>query len=71
MANKKPNPPKKSIKVHSFFAKEGDGLKRTKKSCPKCGTGYFMAAHKSRSTCGKCKYTEFTKKEVKPEVKKE
>ena len=32
-----------------------------RKSCPKCGVGTFLAVHKNRLTCGKCKYTEFTK----------
>lgn len=31
-------------------------------SCPKCGKGVFMAQHKDRVTCGKCGYTEFSKK---------
>ena len=30
-----------------------------KKSCPKCGTGVFMAQHDKRQHCGKCGYTEF------------
>jgi len=38
-------------------------IKRKNKTCPKCGTGVFMAQHKDRSTCGKCSYTEFNKKE--------
>jgi len=54
---------KKPIKVHTYFSKDGDAVKRVKKSCPKCGQGFFMAAHKSRSSCGKCRYTEFGKKE--------
>ena len=33
-----------------------------KKSCPKCGEGVFMAAHKDRLTCGKCSYSEIQKK---------
>lgn len=35
-------------------------------SCPKCGQGTFMAKHKNRGSCGKCRYTEFVKKEEKP-----
>jgi len=34
----------------------------TAKACPKCGEGYWMASHKDRNYCGKCKYTEFGKK---------
>ncbi len=29
--------------------------------CPRCGAGTWLAEHKDRSTCGKCKYSE-TKK---------
>ncbi len=32
------------------------------KHCPRCGPGIFLATHKDRLTCGKCKYTEFTQK---------
>lgn len=40
---------------------EGSTLTRTKKHCPKCGPGVFMAEHKDRTSCGKCGYTEFVK----------
>ncbi|MBD3318791.1 30S ribosomal protein S27ae [Candidatus Woesearchaeota archaeon] len=59
MAKKKEKKPSKPIKVHEYYKKEGDALKREKKSCPKCGAGTFMATHKNRSTCGKCHYCEF------------
>jgi small subunit ribosomal protein S27Ae len=32
------------------------------KFCPRCGKGVFMAKHKDRVTCGKCGYTEFSRK---------
>ena len=44
--------------AYHYYAKEGTGLKRLKKSCPKCGNGFFMAQHKDRMTCGKCLYME-------------
>lgn len=28
------------------------------KSCPRCGSGFALAEHKDRRTCGRCKYTE-------------
>ena len=37
-----------------------DSLQKAK-SCPRCGAGIFLANHKDRLSCGKCKYTEFTK----------
>ena len=58
--------PKKGI--WNKYTKTGDTVKHSGNSCPKCGPGFFLAQHKSRSTCGGCGYTEFHKKE---EVKKE
>lgn len=39
----------------------GESVKRAK-SCPRCGAGIFLAMHKDRMHCGKCNYTEFSKK---------
>lgn len=44
-------------KVWEKYKVEGDKLNR-EKSCPKCGTGYFLAKHKDRLYCGKCHYVE-------------
>jgi len=30
--------------------------------CPKCGPSYFLANHKDRLFCGKCKYVEIKAK---------
>jgi small subunit ribosomal protein S27Ae len=46
-----------------LYTLEG-GLKRERKSCPKCGAGVFMAQHQDRLSCGKCGYTEFTKEKI-------
>ena len=40
----------------------GDKLERLSRYCPKCGVGTFMARHKDRFSCGKCGFTEMTKK---------
>jgi len=40
----------------------GTSLKRKGRSCPKCGSGIWLADHKDRLTCGTCKYTEFKSK---------
>ena len=53
----------KSYVYASSYEVSGDSLKRISKSCPKCGTGFFMAAHKDRRSCGKCGYMEKVKKE--------
>ena len=44
---------------------------RKKRNCPKCGDGTFLGQHKNRESCGKCGYTEFTKKEASSSDKKE
>ena len=67
-----------SLKQHKYYKAEG-GLTRVKKSCPRCGTGTWLAEHKHRLYCGRCAYTEFLKKpeagvkrkEEKPEATKE
>lgn len=41
---------------------KGDKVTRTKKHCPKCGPGVFLADHKDRAACGRCGYTEFKAK---------
>jgi len=51
MADDKKKP---GYQIHKIY----DGGKAKNKSCPKCGPGIFMANHKDRSTCGKCKYME-------------
>lgn len=56
---------KKTNKVYKAYKIEGDKAVRQRKSCPKCGSGVFLAQHKERSTCGKCGYTEFSKKDKK------
>lgn len=47
----------------NLYEKAGDKVTRKNKSCPKCGSGTFMAKHANRATCGACHYTEFSKKE--------
>jgi len=59
---KKKTKNKQPSKKYSKYKVEGDKLTKGK-SCPKCGEGVFLAQHKDRSTCGKCGYTEFQKKE--------
>lgn len=51
---------KKSKGLNELYEIKGDSLSKPK-SCPKCGVGTFLGVHKNRLTCGKCKYTEFTK----------
>jgi len=49
---------KKTSKKWEMYIVEGDKVKTKNKTCPKCGPGVFMAAHKDRWGCGKCGYME-------------
>lgn len=53
-------------RVSDYYKIENGKLIRLRKTCPKCGDGYFLAEHADRWSCGKCGYTEFkVKKEGK------
>ncbi|MDD1671650.1 MAG: 30S ribosomal protein S27ae [Methanomicrobiales archaeon] len=43
-----------------YTIKDGKAIPQ-RKSCPRCGTGVFLAEHTDRLSCGKCGYTEFKK----------
>ncbi len=61
-AGKKPaggaKPAKKGKPISRMYEVSGNSIKRKNKSCPKCGSGVFLANHKDRMTCGKCGYME-------------
>jgi len=59
---KKKQKTKNTSKKWKLYDIKGDKINAKNKYCPKCGRGVFMAAHGDRSTCGKCGYTEFTRK---------
>ncbi len=48
---------RKVVKIGSLYSQG----KLKNKTCPKCGTGFLMAEHSNRISCGKCGYTEFKK----------
>jgi ubiquitin-small subunit ribosomal protein S27Ae len=51
---------KGEVSVFKFYKLEGESkIVRTKRDCPRCGRGVFMAEHKDRFSCGKCGFTEF------------
>jgi small subunit ribosomal protein S27Ae len=54
-------PKRKSSKWKAYVI-SGGSISRRLKSCPKCGEGVYLAQHKDRLACGKCGYTESTKK---------
>jgi len=61
---------KPTSKKYTKYKIEGDKLIK-ERSCPRCGPGIFLSKGQGRFYCGKCHFTEFPKKEVKEEVKKE
>jgi len=54
---------KEKQKKGSFYSVTDEKLSRSKRFCPKCGPGVFMAEHKDRVTCGKCSFTEMKSKQ--------
>ena len=64
MADKEKQPKQKTPRIakKDYYKFEGGKVTRTRKHCPKCGPGVFMAEHENRVSCGKCGYTEFKKK---------
>ncbi|MBU0898418.1 MAG: 30S ribosomal protein S27ae [Nanoarchaeota archaeon] len=53
-----------SLKTHSYYEIQGSSVSRKRRSCPRCGTGTWLAQHKNRSYCGKCAYSELDKKKA-------
>lgn len=49
---------KPAYKIATIYEISGDSIKCKNQSCPKCGQGVYLAAHKGRSTCGRCGYME-------------
>ncbi len=47
--------------ANKFYQVQDGKLVRTRKACPKCGPGVFLAQHEDRTHCGKCGHTEFAK----------
>ena len=63
---KKKHVNKKTSKKYTKYKVEGNTLKR-EKCCPRCGPGIFLSQGQGRLYCGKCHFTEFLKKNEKPE----
>jgi small subunit ribosomal protein S27Ae len=50
----------KTVNRSKLYKVSDGNVERVGKLCPRCGEGNFMAKHKDRYYCGRCKYTEFT-----------
>ena len=63
---------KGEVSVYKFYKVEGESkIARTKRDCPRCGRGVFMAEHKDRLSCGKCGFTEFPRSGTKSDTRSE
>ena len=63
----KPKPEKKKRKekgVHALYKVEGEKVTRLRPTCERCGSGYFMANHQDRYTCGHCGFTRYKQVEA-------
>ncbi len=69
--DKKAKKPQKPVQLWKLYEAKDSSVSRKNKFCPKCGAGFFLAAHKNRITCGNCGYTEFASKAPKTDDKKE
>ncbi|MCL2358576.1 MAG: 30S ribosomal protein S27ae [Candidatus Bathyarchaeota archaeon] len=45
-----------------MYKVEGAKVTRARPTCERCGTGYFMADHHDRYTCGHCGFTRYKQK---------
>ena len=69
VTSKTQKPEKKTEKKHkeekgvsAMYKTESDKISRTRPTCERCGTGYFMADHHDRYTCGHCGFTRYKQK---------
>ncbi|RLI96413.1 MAG: 30S ribosomal protein S27ae [Candidatus Aenigmatarchaeota archaeon] len=52
-----------NVQIYKFYKTEGGKATVSKKPCPRCGPGTWLADHKGRAYCGRCGYTIFSKRE--------
>jgi small subunit ribosomal protein S27Ae len=50
---------KKEKGVFTLYKVEKDKITRLRPACERCGSGYFMAEHSDRYTCGHCGFTRY------------
>jgi small subunit ribosomal protein S27Ae len=63
----KPEKPEKAAKpekkkekgVFKLYKVDQNKVTRLRPTCERCGTGYFMADHGNRYTCGHCGFTRY------------
>ena len=50
---------KKHKRTGEYYQIEENVIKRLRPNCERCGSGYFMADHGDRFTCGHCGLTRY------------
>jgi small subunit ribosomal protein S27Ae len=45
--------------IFTLYKVDKDKVLRLRPTCERCGTGYFMADHGNRYTCGHCGFTRY------------
>ena len=45
--------------IYILYKIEEGKVSRLRPTCERCGSGYFMANHKDRYTCGHCGFTRY------------
>ena len=51
------------MQKREIYKLESNKIMRQRRTCPKCGSGVYLAEHEDRYSCGKCNYTEVKKKQ--------
>lgn len=51
------------VQVWKMYKVENGKATRIKDSCPRCGSGTFLASYKTRKYCGKCGYSQIQQKQ--------
>ncbi len=58
-AAKKEKKKKQEKGIFALYKVENDKAIRLRPTCERCGTGYFMADHGDRHTCGHCGFSRY------------
>ncbi len=59
---KTPDPQKRTKtekKISTYYKIDNETITRQRPFCERCGSGYFMADHGNRYTCGHCGFTRY------------
>lgn len=54
---------KEEKSIFTLYKIQDDKITRLRPTCERCGSGYFMADHGNRYTCGHCGFTRYKSEE--------